>query len=363
MFLLKWIESYQDLLIRIGVILLVAAFLVSLVRLAGLRVIKRLKGRGKPLREALYQSTHLPLLVLIILCAAFFIGGEVNGQIHSQVLAQVLGPALRVGILVVIAWGGWNLITVYPLIRQRHGHDMDPMFYDLVGKLARFALVTVIGLMILRTLHFSIASLLTFGGVAGIAIGFAAQGVVSNLFGAMVVYLDRPFKVGEWIVLPQMNIFGTVEHIGWRSTRLRGFDTRPYYVPNHLFNSHVVQTPPRMQARRIQQTLPVRYADAERLPAILTDLRSYINGHPGVDHAQSEMIYFTNYGPHSLDILLYCFAKTVQWADSLAIQEDVLLNAARIIREHGAELALPVTRVQIQSQESGGPAIDPGAPA
>ncbi len=344
----KWLDSYRDLLTHVGIIALVAALLVVLIRLIGLRLIHRSTGRAGPLRKALYRSAHSPLLALIMLCAAYLIGGLINGQIHASVLSQVLDPSLHVGILVVLAWAGWNLIEIYPLIRHPHGHGLDPMIYDLAGKVARLGLLAIIGLMILRTLHFPIDSLLTVGGVAGIAIGFAAQGLVSNLFGAVVIYLNQPFKIGEWIVLPSLNISGTVEHIGWWSTRLRGFDTYPYYVPNHVFNTSVVETPPRMQARRIEQTLPVRYSDVERLPAILAELRAYIGNHSGIDHNQSQMVYFTNYGTHSLDILIYCFAATVQWGESLAIQEDVLLNASRIIRRHGGQLALPVTRVQMQ---------------
>ncbi len=345
---MKWLDANRHLLIHAGTIALGAVLLVALIQLAGLRRARRATRPSQPLREAIYRAAHSPLLALITLCAAYLIGRLVDGQIHAGLLSQVLDPSLRVGILLVSAWAGWNLIKVYPLVRHPHGHELDPMVYDLAGKFARLGLLTIIGLMILRTLHFPIDSLLTVGGVAGIAIGFAAQGVVSNLFGAMVIYMDQPFKIGEWIVLPQMNISGTVEHIGWRSTRLRGFDTYPYYVPNHVFNTSVVETPPRMHARRIEQTLPVRYSDVERLPAILAELRAYLANHSGIDHTQSQMVYFTNYGTHSLDILIYCFAATVQWAESLAIQEDVLLNASRIIRRNGGELALPVTRVQMQ---------------
>ncbi len=350
----QWFDSDRSLLIHAAVIVSVSVLLVVLLRLAGLSLIRRSQGRTEPLREAVYRSAHSPVLALIMLCGAYLIGLLVNSRIHAKLLSHTLDPMLRVGILVVIAWAGWNLIRIYPLIRRPRAHELDPMVYDLTGKFARLGLVTLIGLMILRTLHFPITSLLTVGGVAGIAIGFAAQGVVSNLFGAVVIYLDQPFKIGEWIVLPQMNISGTVEHIGWRSTRLRGFDTYPYYVPNHVFNTNVVETPPRMQARRIQQTLPVRYSDVERLPGILAELRAYIRNHPGIDHAQSELVYFTNYGTHSLDILIYCFAGTIQWAESLAVQEDVLLNASRIIRRHGGQLALPVTRVQMQVAEAEG---------
>ncbi len=347
----NWFDMYRGLLIQTGIITLVCAILTVIIRVASRKLLYAATQRAEPFRQALYHSVRAPVLALVVLCGIYLIGTLINEQAHVALLALALDRTLHVGIIALIAWAGWNLLKSYPRLRRPHGHELDPMIYDLAGKFARLGLFTVAVLLILRTLHFPIASLLTVGGVAGIAIGFAAQGVVSNLFGALVIYLDKPFKIGEWIVLPELNISGTVEHIGWRSTLLRGFDTSPYYVPNYLFNSHVVETPPRMQARRIQQTLPVRYADVDRLPKILKELRAYIASHPGIDHTQSQMVNFTSYSTHSLDILIYCFAGTVLWGESLAVQEDVLLNAARIIRQNGGQLALPITRVQMQLPE------------
>ncbi|MGC8518667.1 MAG: mechanosensitive ion channel family protein [Steroidobacteraceae bacterium] len=354
----KRFDSYQTLAVHAGIIAAASVLLALLLRALGRRLIAHAARHTEPMREALYRSTLSPLAVLILLGGAYIIAVLINQRIHAQALARALGPSLQAAVIVVVAWGVWNLLEVYPRLRSPRAHELDPMIYDLIGKAARLGLLALTALMVLRALHFPISSLLTVGGVAGIAIGFAAQGVVSNVFGAMVVYLDKPFKIGEWITLPAMNISGTVEHIGWRSTRVRGFDTSPYYVPNYLFNTQVVETPPRMQARRIQQTIPVRYADIDRLPAILQELRAYLSRHPGIDHHQSQMVNFINYGTHTLDIMIYCFAGTVQWGESLDVQEDVLLNAAQIIAKHGAELALPITRVQMQAPESDAAAHD-----
>jgi MscS family membrane protein len=353
-----WFGSYQSLVVHAGIIAVVSALLSVLLRTVGRRLIAHAARHSEPMREALYRATLSPLVALILLGGAYLIAVLVDERIHARVLARALGPALQAALILVVAWAVWNLLEVYPRLRRPRAHELDPMIYDLIGKAARLGLLVLTALMVLRALHFPIDSLLTVGGVAGIAIGFAAQGVVSNVFGAMVVYLDKPFKIGEWITLPAMNISGTVEHIGWRSTRVRGFDTSPYYIPNYIFNTYVVETPPRMQARRIQQTIPVRYADIDRLPAILKELRAYLQHHPGIDHRQSQMVNFTNYGTHSLDIMIYCFAGTVQWGESLDVQEDVLLNAAQIIAKHGGQLALPITRVQMQAPE---PDLDPHA--
>src|SRR3546814_2349754 len=85
-----------------------------------------------------------------------------------------------------------------------------------------------------------LAGLLALGGAGGIAIGFAAQSLVANLLGGLTIYASRPFKVGEWIIMSGTEVMGEVQEIGWRATRIMGFDRKPFYVPNSMFNTGVV---------------------------------------------------------------------------------------------------------------------------
>ena len=322
---------------------------------AALGILVRWSDRhGRTFRAAILGHLLLPVVIAVWALAAYFAALAVATPLHLVGLLGILPAVLKVFMLLTIAWAALRVVAVsesaYPAhVWSKRGENPDPMLVDAIGKITRILVVAVIGLMILRVLNFSIASLLAFGGVAGIAVGFAAQGVTANLFGALVVYLDRPFKVGEWIVLPAQNVFGTVEHIGWRTTTLRGFDTRPYYVPNQIFNSSVVQTPPRMQARQINTTISIRYADFDRLAAITEACRAHVDNHPDIDQSLGAMVYFDQYGNHALQIMIWCFTRTVVWKESLAIQERVLIELGRIVRQHGAELAVPVSQVEITS--------------
>ena len=103
----------------------------------------------------------------------------------------------------------------------------------------------------MQALGYSISGVLAFGGIGGIAVGFAAKDLLANFFGGLMIYLDRPFSVGDWIRSPDKNIEGTVEEIGWRLTRIRTFDKRPLYVPNSTFTQISVENPSRMLNRRI----------------------------------------------------------------------------------------------------------------
>jgi len=153
--------------VQIGVILLILRLPDCRGEAAGSRLIKRVSERSQPLREAIYRAIHSPVIAWILLSAAFLVVRRINERIHAAVLSRGLDPALQVGILLVMAWACWNLVTIYPLIRRRHGHELNPLISDLAEKFVRFLLVMLFGLMILRTLNFSIASLLTSGGSPG----------------------------------------------------------------------------------------------------------------------------------------------------------------------------------------------------
>ncbi|MBW4034712.1 MAG: mechanosensitive ion channel family protein [Proteobacteria bacterium] len=320
-----------------------------------MRLLVRWAGNhNRAFTAAIVSALMPPVFVTIWGLAIYFMALALADPLHLSGFLRVLPIMLKTVVLLTVGWAALRVTSVteraYPAhLQLRRGRAPDPMLVDALGKIARILVVAIIGLMLLRAMNFSIASLLAFGGVAGIAVGFAAQGVTANLFGAFVVYLDQPFKVGEWIVLPAQNVFGTVEHIGWRTTTLRGFDTRPYYVPNQIFNSSVVQTPPRMHARRISETMSIRYVDFDKLSAIVAECRDYVANCPEVDHQQSEMIFFSKFGNHALEIMIYCFAKTHVWKESLAIQERLLIQLGWIVRSHGAELAVPISQVEITS--------------
>ena len=352
-FWIAHLPTIESLAVALGVGLS-GTLLISLVLRVMLTAVRREKH---PLRSRIVETLRGPLLALMWSIVGYFIGEALVIPFYPAGDHWILPNTLKIAAIVIFGWAAMRVtrqieLTWPEIVRHRHGHDPDPMVCDAVGKIARILIMIIIGLMMLRVLNFSITSLLAFGGVAGIAIGFAAQGVVSNLFGALVIYLDRPFKVGEWIVLPSLNIYGTVEHIGWRATTMRGFDTRPYYVPNQIFNTNVVQTPPRMLARRIYETISIRYADFGILETIVDECRRFVAQNPEIDHRQSEMIYFTKFGQHALEIMVYCFANTQNWQESLRIQERLLIELGRIIRRHGAEIAVPVSQVELSENVS-----------
>ena len=134
----------------------------------------------------------------------------------------------------------------------------------------RVALFILAVLVVLQIFNQNITALLAFGGVGGLALSFAAKDSLANVLGGMMIFVDRHFSVGDWIRSPDRNIEGTVEHIGWRLTKIRTFDKRPLYVPNGVFSTISIENPSRMTNRRIKAIFGVRYDDASKMNVIFT---------------------------------------------------------------------------------------------
>jgi MscS family membrane protein len=199
----------------------------------------------------------------------------------------------------------------------------------------------------LQTLGFSVSGVLAFGGVGGIAVGFAARDLLANFFGGLMVYLDRPFSVGDWVRSPDRDIEGFVEKIGWRLTIIRTFDKRPLYVPNATFASIAVENPSRMSNRRIYETIGVRYDDVDKVESIVSEVKAMLQNHPAIDTNQTLIVNFNKFAASSLDFFIYTFTKTVVWTEYHEVKQDVLLRIADIIAKHGAEVAFPTSTLHI----------------
>jgi len=223
----------------------------------------------------------------------------------------------------------------------------DPTTVHAIGKLLRLTVGITATLIALEQIGVNLSAVLAFGGIGGIAIGFAAKDLLSNFFGGLMLYLDQPFKVGDWVRSPDRNIEGTVEYIGWRLTRIRTFDKRPLYVPNAIFTTIAIENPQRMHNRRIYETIGIRYDDVQQMSAITSGVESMLKSHPEIDTDQMMMVYFNAFGPSSVDFFVYTFTKTTDWKYFHQVKHDVLLKISDIITSHGAQIAFPTSTLHV----------------
>jgi MscS family membrane protein len=257
-------------------------------------------------------------------------------------------------IVILVSWGLLRFIrkaevNIQDSNKDRNKDDkIDQSTIEAISKLLRVSVGLTTILLVLQNLGVSISAVLAFGGIGGIAIGFAAKDLLANFFGGLMIYLDRPFSVGDWIRSNDRDIEGTVEYIGWRQTRIRTFDKRPLYVPNAIFNSVTVENPSRMSNRRIYETFGIRYDDLNQVNQIVLEVKEMLSSHVEIDVDQTMIVNLNAFAESSVDFFVYTFTKTTDWIKFHDIKQDILLQIASIIESNGADMAYPTQRLQVE---------------
>lgn len=332
-------------------IVVFATLLLNFIAVKGLkRVHARLQKTTTPWDDALVDAIRKPFTVLIWIVGIAFAAKILHRETQA-VIFEAVDVIRDIGIVACFGWFLQRFITRaeqnFIDYQVAAGKSVDRTTINAIAKLLRLSVFITVGLIILQTLGFSISGVLAFGGLGGIAIGFASKDLLANFFGALMIYLDRPFAVGDWIRSPDRDIEGTVEHIGWRLTKIRTFDQRPLYLPNATFTTIAVENPSRMTHRRINETIGVRYDDAGKVRRIVQDVKEMLQAHPEIDQSQTMIVNFNKFAPSSLDFFIYTFTRTTDWVRYHEVKEDVLLKIMDIIGHHGAEVAFPTSTIHV----------------
>ena len=350
-------DWYQNWVLQVFIVI----FLTLLVNLIQRRVLNRLHARLEKNTaywdDVVVLALRRPLSVLILVVGLGFAIDIIRSEAEAVVF-EAVDPVRTVSIIAILAWFLVRLIKQGEdgIIAQREavGEPYDRTTLDAIAKLLRVSVAIAATLVALQTLGFSVSGVLAFGGIGGLAVGFAAKDLLANFLGGLTIYLDRPFAVGDWIRSPDRDLEGTVEHIGWRLTRIRTFDKRPLYVPNSTFSTIAVENPSRMHHRRIYETIGIRYEDAGKMAAIVSDVEQMLRSHPEIETQATLMVNFTTFAPSSLDFFIYTFTKTTNWAEYHQVKQDVLLRIIEIVETHNAEIAFPTSTVHLANSFGAG---------
>ena len=347
--LLAYIEHSQLLWVEIFFLVFAVLLLGYLVNKVILFLNRRASATATVWDDAIIEASRRPAVWLIWVVGVNLVAALAARQTGSEWYQYIQ----VVNKLAVILLGALFLINLvhrveYNLVHgKRTEKPMDPTTVRAISKLARASVMITALLIAMQLLGYSVSGVLAFGGIGGLAVGFAAKDLLANFFGGLMVYLDRPFSVGDWVRSPDRNIEGTVEDIGWRLTRIRTFDKRPLYIPNAVFATIALENPSRMSHRRINEVVGVRYDDIAVVPAIVADIKAMLADHADIDQSQTIIVNFDGFGPSSLDIFVYTFTRTTDWVTFHRVKQDVLLKIAEVIAGHGAEIAFPTTTVHL----------------
>lgn len=224
---------------------------------------------------------------------------------------------------------------------------LDDQLVPLIRKSLK-AFVVIIGvLIILQNFDLDIVPILAGLSVGGVAIALAAQDTIKNLFGSVMIFIDKPFQVGHWITASDLS--GTVEEVGIRSTRIRTFSNSVVYVPNGKLADSVIDNHGLRQYRRFYTQIAVTYdTPADLIELFVDGLKQITKDHPETRKDYYE-IYLNDMAASSLNIMFYIFFKVPTWSDELRCRQEVLLSIIRLAEKIGINFAFPTQTLNIEN--------------
>lgn len=261
------------------------------------------------------------------------------------------------GVLKILTVGNflWLLFRVIDIFvgylakfTERTESKLDDQFIPLIRKSLKITIGIVCFLWVFQLLGYNVSSLLAGLGIGGLAVALALQDPLMNFFGSIFIFLDRPFVIGDWIKVG--DIEGIVEDIGFRSTRIRTWPATLVAIPNKTVANATIDNWSKMPKRRVSQTVGVTYkTSVEQMERVLSAIQELLKKDKDVDK-EFMVVRFTDFGESSLNILVYYFTKSTSFGDYLETKERINLSIMRILKNMGLSIAFPTHTVYLEKE-------------
>ena len=231
--------------------------------------------------------------------------------------------------------------------KKLRGKDLGKDLVNLITKALQVIIVAIGFITILQEWGYNISGFLASLGLIGMAIALAAKDTVSNLFGSLVIFSDKPFRIGDWIKTSVAE--GIVEEVGIRSTKIRTFAQAIVSVPNAVLANNEILNWSRMGKRRIKIKLGLTYSTkANDMKNIVDEIKLMLKDHKDI-HQDTIFIYFTDFEESSLGIFCYFFTKSTAWGEYMRVREDVNFLIMNIVEKNNASFAFPSQSIYIEN--------------
>ncbi len=268
--------------------------------------------------------------------------------------ALALQVAVRLLVVLSVVWAAYRLVDVVAARMadeaEKTESRLDDQLVPLLRRALKVATVIVGALFALQNLDVNVTSLLAGLGIGGLAFALAAKDTIANFFGSVMIFVDRPFQIGDWIVAAGCE--GVVVEVGFRSTRVRTFYDSILTVPNARLMDAVVDNYGARRYRRCKATLSLCYdTSSEQMQAFVEGVRSIIQANPHTRKDAYE-VHMSGFGESGLEVLLYYFFDVKTWTEELRERHNVYLETLRLAELLGIRFAFPTRTVHIASQDA-----------
>lgn len=298
-----------------------------------------------------------PSLKLLVVTVGVFIAGQYLAL--EGIGGIIIDNLVRSMVAVAFFWALYNVTKPLTLVFKRLEAVLTREMVDWLITATRIGVVLLGLATILQIWGIQVAPLIAGLGLFGVAVALGAQDLFKNLLAGLSILVEKRFGVGDWVKVDGV-VEGTVEQIGFRSTRVRRFDKAPVYVPNTEFADGAVTNFSAMTHRRIYWKIGIEYsASKEQLQQVRNGIEAYVLGNE--DFAKPpEVPLFVRidaFNESSIDIMLYCFTRTTVWGEWLESKEQLALAIKGIVEGAGTGFAFPSTSIYLESLPAGAPEI------
>ena len=271
-------------------------------------------------------------------------------DLPSEILGVVL-PVLKFFTVLAAVWCAFRAIDLLKnylfkkakLTESRYDDSLIPFICGAL-KIIAIALGVIVFVDVFEK---DWKALLGGFGVVGIAVAIAAKDLLGNIFGSITVLADRPFEIGDWVVIDD-KVEGTVENVGIRSSRVRTFHNSEIIVPNSLLTTAIVDNMGRRNYRRFKTNLQIKYnTPADKIESFCEGVRELVDSRPSASK-ETAHVYVNGLSESSIDILLYLFFDCSDWAMELKERHYLLMDILKLAESLGVEFAFPTRTLDWQ---------------
>ncbi|MDZ7807721.1 MAG: mechanosensitive ion channel family protein [Gracilimonas sp.] len=285
-----------------------------------------------------------------IFVTAFYLLTYSNLQ-FSVTVSHTLSVFLEVALSAAVVWLFYNLADAFSkyltVFTSKTETELDDHLVPLIRKTLRFFVLIMGVIAILQNNGINVASLIAGLGIGGLAVALAARETLANFFGSITIFMDRPFKIGDWIKTGDVE--GTVEEVGFRSTRIRTFYNSLVSVPNSNLANEDIDNLGLRRYRRLKTVLNLTYSTTpEQMEAFVEGIKAIVKANKHFRQDAYE-VHFNSFGAHSLDVLVYVFFDVPDWSTELQQRHNFLLEILRLAKEIGVEFAFPTQTLHMDS--------------
>ena len=308
-------------------------------------------------KEQLYKLVGTPIRWLIMLVVLFVCTDHLeypeawNLAPRSEFgVRMVIHRVYLLFLGVVITWIAIRLTSFLGIVFMERAELTETKSDDqIVAFLIEILRITIIVFAIFIMLgvvfKVDVGALIAGLGIGGLALALAAKESLENLLASFIIFFDKPFVIGDLVTVN--GVTGTVEKIGFRSTRIRTLEKSYLTMPNLMMVNNVLDNLSLRTFRRVSFNIGVTYDSTEnQLKEIVTDIQKFIDNHPHTN--QDGEIHFIEFGASSLDIMVLYFIDTMDWSVFLKVKEEINFEIMRIVQAHDADFAFPTQTLHLE---------------